>query len=237
MKWILNQSKVATPRSSETLWYMASNTLDSPRFTQQTNDHDHMHMVLVGAKSIYWYGVYMLFGWSARWVYLRTSVWIQPEPEKRVLDSDTSAEITHLARQPNTIYICSHVTCILCMFRIPLWAQYTVSREFMLFMLTCSTACCLHILPEVSIGRCRRWCWDVCMEVAGICNSLVVDALTAAISTTGSDTRCLGVVWSLRYAQRVFYAVEEIIFAIWKIDRLLSIQYISLPCVLEILYQ
>ena len=46
-------------------------------------------------KSIYAYGI----GWSARWVYLSTSVWIQPEPERRGLDSDTSAEIAHLARQ------------------------------------------------------------------------------------------------------------------------------------------
>ena len=39
-------------------------------------------------------------GWSARWVYLSTSVWIQPEPERWLLDSDTSAEITHPARTP-----------------------------------------------------------------------------------------------------------------------------------------
>ena len=55
-----------------------------------SRDIHHVH------QRLYAYDI----GWSVRWVYLSTSVWIQPEPERRRLDSDRSAEITHLARQP-----------------------------------------------------------------------------------------------------------------------------------------
>ena len=42
---------------------------------------------MVTSTLLYVYGI----GWSARWGYLSTSVSIQPEPERPVLDLDTSA--------------------------------------------------------------------------------------------------------------------------------------------------
>ena len=49
---------------------------------------------VIKSARIYAYGIVQ----SARWVFLGTSVRIQPESERRGLDSDTSAEKTHLAR-------------------------------------------------------------------------------------------------------------------------------------------
>ena len=68
---------------------------------------------------LYAYGI----GWSVRWVYLSTSVWIQPEPERWGLDSDTSAEITHLARKPMP-YAFSRMLRVFRHFRIPFMAHF-----------------------------------------------------------------------------------------------------------------
>ena len=78
---------------------------------------------------IYAYGIVQ----SARWVFLDTSVRIQPEPERRGLDSDTSAEKTHLA-----ICIFSHA-CNLKQLQKLTWVCTSVHRRQLLLVHGCPT--------------------------------------------------------------------------------------------------